>query len=281
MDESAFTYCDPADPFWRRLAIGGVERLTGRETIKRLYLAHRRAGWGAQGDFFAAALAALSIDLRFDPRAFAAIPRKGPLVVAANHPFGVLDGIAACALIGQARPDFRVLTNAVLLRAPEMRARMLPVEMSETAQGKRANARTLAQALAHAQAGGCVVIFPAGAISTSPDRLGRAPAVDGPWSAFAGRLATKARAQTVPLRFMGQNSRLFQIVSHVHPALRLALFFHEMRRRIGAPIEARIGAPIPPQALEGLEAQAATALMRAACDALAREENAGDQPRPR
>ena len=57
MDESAFTYCDPADPFWRRLAIGGVERLTGRETIKRLYLAHRRAGWGAQGDFFAAALA--------------------------------------------------------------------------------------------------------------------------------------------------------------------------------------------------------------------------------
>ena len=110
-------------------------------------------------------------------------------------------------------------------------------------------------------------------LRTSPDEC----------DAFARVVADiiKARAQTVPLRFMGQNSRLFQIVSHVHPALRLALFFHEMRRRIGAPIEARIGAPIPPQALEGLEAQAATALMRAACDALAREENAGDQPRPR
>jgi putative hemolysin len=273
MDESAFTSCDPADPLWRRLIVDAVERLTGRETIKRLYLERQRAGWGAEGDFFTHALEALNVDLRFDAQALAALPNEGPLVVAANHPFGVLDGIAACALIGKARPDYRVIANSVLLRAPEMRARMLPVDVSETAQAKRANARTLSAALAHAQAGGCVVIFPAGAVSTSPDALGRAPAVDGPWSPFAGRLALKARAHAAPLRFIGQNSRLFQIASHVHPALRLALFFHEMRRRIGAPIEARIGAAIAPQAFEGLDAEAVTARLRAACDAL--------QPRPR
>lgn len=287
LDEAAFTYCDPADPFWKRLAIGGLERLTGRETIKRLYLRHQKAGWGARGDFFETALEALSIDLVYDAQSLAAVPREGPLVVVANHPFGVLDGIAACALIGKARRDFRVLTNAVLMRAPEMRERMLAVDVSETPQARRANARTLAQALAHARAGGCVVVFPAGAISTAPDRWGRLPALDGPWSPFAGKLAISAQAHTLALRFMGQNSRLFQIVSHVHPALRLALFFHETRRRIGAPIEARIGAPMPPSTLAGLDAAAATQRLRAECDALAQQAqppapaSASDQPRPR
>ena len=34
---------------------------------------------------------------------------------------GVLDGIVMCALMERVRPDFRVLTNSVLMRAPEMR----------------------------------------------------------------------------------------------------------------------------------------------------------------
>ena len=140
MDESAFTYCDPADPPWRRLLIDAVERLTGRETIKRLYLERQRAGWGAQGDFFTHALEALGVDLLYDAQALDALPREGPLVVAANHPFGVLDGIAACALIGKARPDYRVIANAVLLRAPEMRERLLAVDVSESAQATRAMA---------------------------------------------------------------------------------------------------------------------------------------------
>ena len=92
-----------------------------------------------------------------------------------------------------------------------------------------------------------------------------------PWSPFAGRLALKARAHAAPLRFMGQNSRLFQIASHIHPALRLALFFHELRRRIGAPVEARIGPVMSPVSFEGLDAEAVTARLRAACDALARD----------
>ena len=132
----------------------------------------------------------------------------------------------------------------MLLRAPEMRDHMLPIDFTETMEAQRANVASRAKALAHLQNGGCVVIFPAGAISTSPDRLGRLPAVDPPWTPYLARLVQSAKAPVAPIYFRGQNSRLFQIVSHISPTLRLALFFHELSRRIGAVCEVEVGAVI-------------------------------------
>jgi len=243
MDESAFTYADPADPLLKRLAITALEVATGRNRLRRLYFQHQSSGWEG-ASFFDVAIKALSIDLRYDAERLAALPKQGPLVVVSNHPFGVLDGIVMCALMRRARPDFLVLTNAVLLRAPEMRDHMLPIDFSETIEAQRANVASRAKALAHLKNGGCLVIFPAGAISTSPDRLGRRPAEDPPWTPYLARLVQSAKAPVAPIYFRGQNSRLFQIVSHISPTLRLALFFHELSLRIGTRCEVEIGAPI-------------------------------------
>ncbi len=244
MDESAFTYAAPSDPLLKRLAINALEVATGRNRLRRFYFQHQASGWDG-ASFFDVAIKALSLDLRYDAERLAALPRQGPLVVISNHPFGVLDGIVMCALMRRARSDFLVLTNAVLLRAPEMRDHMLPIDFTETMEAQRANVTSRARALAHLQNGGCVVIFPAGAISTSPDRLGRLPAVDPPWTPYLARLVQSAKAPVAPIYFHGQNSRLFQIVSHISPLLRLALFFHELRRRIGARCEVEIGQTIP------------------------------------
>ena len=244
MDESAFTYAAPSDPLLKRLAINALEVATGRNRLRRLYFQHQASGWEG-ASFFDVAIKALSLDLRYDADKLAALPKGGPLVVVANHPFGVLDGIVMCALMRRARPDFLVLTNAVLLRAPEMRDHMLPIDFAQTIEAQRANVASRAKALAHLQNGGCLVIFPAGAISTSPDRLGRFPAVDPPWTPYLARLVQSAKAPVAPIYFHGQNSRLFQIVSHISPVLRLALFFHELRRRIGARCEVEIGQVVP------------------------------------
>ena len=244
MDESAFTYADPADPLLKRLALNALEGATGRNRLRSLYFQHQASGWEG-ASFFDVAIKALSLDLRYDAERLAALPKKGPLVVVSNHPFGVLDGIVMCALMRRARPDFLVLTNAVLLRAPEMRDHMLPIDFAETMEAQRANVASRAKALAHLQNGGCLVIFPAGASSTSPDRLGRRPAVDPPWTPYLARLVQSAKAPVAPIYFRGQNSRLFQIVSHISPLLRLALFFHELRLKIGARCEVEIGRPIP------------------------------------
>ncbi len=262
VDENAFSYANPADPLWKRACIGAVEVATGRNRLKKLYFEKQGEDWGGQG-FFETAIAALSIDLRYDAKALAAIPKAGPLVVVSNHPFGVLDGIVMCALMNRSRPDFRVLTNAVLLRAPEMREKMLPVDFSETVAARRANAASRSAALSHVSGGGCLVIFPAGAISTSPDWFGRAPAVDGPWTPYAARLVMAGKCPVVPLFFRGQNSRLFQIVSHIHPKIRLALFFHELRRRIGTALEVEIGETIAWEELAAIKDRAAlTSVLR-------------------
>ena len=88
------------------------------------------------------------------------------------------------------------------------------------------------------------MVFPAGAISTAPDKLGLARSRQ-PWRPFVCQLIQRSRAPVIPIWFGGQNSRLFQIASHVSLTLRLSLIFHEVRTRIGTGLPVAVGAPIP------------------------------------
>jgi len=57
-------------------------------------------------------------------------------------------------------------------------------------------------------------------------------------------------AQVVPIHFEGQNSRLFQAVTHISQTLRVALLINEFRAAIARPVRLRIGAPIARPAIE-------------------------------
>ncbi len=244
MVDLLFSYADPATPRVKRQLIHMVERVSGQPRLKQLYLENQRNPRPAES-FWAAAIRHLALDVRYDPMALANIPRSGPLVVVANHPFGVLDGLTISWLIEQARKDFLVLTNAVLLRVPETRGYLLPVDFTGTPEALETNLKSRAAARAHLDKGGAVVVFPAGGVSTAPDRLGRKPATDAPWQPFTAQLIQRSKATVVPLFFGGQNSRLFQVASHISATLRLSLIFHEVRKRIGTMLPVAVGAPIP------------------------------------
>ena len=244
MEDSAFSYAAPEDPFLKRFVIRLIERASGLTRLKEVYFATQR-DYATGGDFWASAVAKLQLDVRYDAEALSRIPKQGPLVVVANHPYGVVDGVVMCALMKQVRPDFVVLTNAVLMKAPEVREFVLPIDFSETPEARETNLKSRAEARVRLDKGGAVVVFPAGAVSTSPDRWGRRPAVDWPWQPFVAQLVQRSLATVAPIWFGGQNSRLFQIVSHMSLTLRLALLFHEVNRLIGATIDVEIGAPVP------------------------------------
>ena len=175
-------------------------------------------------------------------------PASGPLVVVCNHPFGVVDGLAICALVAPLRPDFRILTNALLIKAEEIRGHLLPVDFSGTRKATEINLKSRAEARDHLSKGGCLIVFPAGGVSTTPD-LWHDKAVDAQWGGFTARLIVQAKAAVAPVYFEGQNSRLFQIASHIHTTLRLSLLFKEVHDRIGSKVSMHPGPAMPYAAL--------------------------------
>jgi putative hemolysin len=243
MDDFLFSYAVPTDPPVKRKLIRLVEKATGQPVLKRLYLDNQRSPRPSES-FWAAAVRSLALNVIYDEAALALAPRNGPVVFVANHPYGVLDGIVISWLVEKVRPDFLVLTNAVLMRAEEVRDYVLPIDFSDNPDARGMNVRSRAAARAQLEKGGAVVVFPAGGVSTAPDRLGRLPAVDAPWQPFVAQLVQRAKATVVPIWFGGQNSRLFQIASHVSLTLRVSLLFHEVKARIGASLPVAIGAPI-------------------------------------
>ena len=276
MSNVVFSYADPSSPRLKRGLIRAVEVATGQTKLRRLYLSHQSAPPSGES-FWQAAIRLLALDVRFDRAQLEAIPRQGPVVIVANHPYGVLDGLIISWLAEQVRPDFKVLTHSLLLRAPEARPYLLPVDFSETPEARRTNLTSRAAARDHLGAGGCLIVFPAGGISTAPDRFGRGAAVDAPWQPFTAQLIQRARATVVPVRFAGQNSRLFQIASHVSLTLRLSLIFREVKNRIGTAVGVSIGAPVPFATLDDIGRRDLTATLRGMVESLP-EQDVSERP---
>lgn len=241
-DRLLFSYASADDPALRRIAIRAIERLTGQPRLKRIYvenLRHPRVG----ENFWDAAVRRLELRVDYEEARLRAIPPAGPVVIVANHPFGVLDGIVISYLVAKARPDFKVLTNSLLCRVAELQPYLLPIDFAPTPAAKATNLRSRAEALSWLCGGGAIVVFPGGAVATS-ERLFAGRAVDPQWKLFTAKAIARAQATVVPVFFEGQNSRLFQVASHISLTLRLSLLFHEVRNKIGSVVTVRIGAPV-------------------------------------
>jgi putative hemolysin len=252
MDDNTFSYATLSDFLAKRWFIRLVELLTGQPKLERLYR-RNQAYPRFNESFWQASVRSLDVDVDFEASAVASIPKSGPVVFVANHPFGVLDGIVACWLVEKVRSDFRVLVHSALMHAPEVRPYFLPIDFSGSEAARATNLATRAAARSHLDQGGALIVFPAGMISTSPDWLGRRPAVDARWQPFVAQLVQRSKASVVPIWFEGQNSWGFQLASHLNATLRLALIFHEVRARMGSTLQVVVGKPIPFESLKDIE----------------------------
>ncbi|MEO0882081.1 MAG: lysophospholipid acyltransferase family protein [Pseudomonadota bacterium] len=238
----------------QRAVVRAVEKATGQPKIKELY-DHYREHLANDVPFFEAAIRLLELDVQFNSARHAGIPKTGPLVVVANHPFGVLDGLMICWLVSLVREDFKILTNSVLEAAPEARPWLLPIDFADTKEALAINLETRKASLEILGSGGCIIVFPAGGISTAPRAF--AAAIDDDWKPFTAKLITKSNAAVTPIFFEGQNSRLFQWASHVSMSLRLSLVFREVRRRMGQKMPVHIGKTLQPDDLSAAGKRAA------------------------
>ncbi len=104
----------------------------------------------------------------------------GPLVIVANHPFGIGDGIAVLSLAEQLGRPFRVMIHRDLLKIREMEPYSLPVDFEETKEALKNNLAVRHEAVRLLKEGVTIVIFPAGGVATAPKGFGKAagPAVE-------------------------------------------------------------------------------------------------------
>ena len=179
------------------------------------------------------------------------IPKDGPLVLIANHPYGILDGLMMGHILSSVRGDFRILANRVFRKAQDIDRIILPISFDETKEARRMNLQTRKTSLDYLAQGGAVGIFPGGTVSTALRPFSSRP-MDPGWRGFTARMIGKSNATVVPVYFEGTNSRLFQVASHMHNTLRMGLMIREFKEKVDAPVRVVVGEPIGRDKLDPL-----------------------------
>jgi len=275
--ENPLSYADSSMKPAVRLLLRLYERASGIDRVEPIYRAWRSSLNVQPGGALNRLMAACGVTLDLLGTSWPPVAlRDRPLVIIANHPFGILDGVAALALAEQLGRPFKIMINADLLRVPEVQHYALPIDFSGTPQARRVNLASGTEAIARLQAGESIVIFPAGGIATASVPWGKA--ADLPWKSFVAKLVHRARADVVPIYFPGQNSGWFHVASQISMFWRLSLVVPEALRRLGRQIEVRIGPVIVYEEMAGMtDRHALTAMLRRRALALAPEAVAPDR----
>lgn len=244
-DKRKLSYANTFPNPWQRTAIKTLEWFTGKLRLLRLIRRFERQGVVPGQGFWAPALAVMGIELRTPADEIARIPHEGPVVIVANHPHGLVDGMVLAELVGRVREDYKILTRSLLTGVDEIAQFMIPVAFPHEHDAVQQNLEMRKRAMAHLAKGGVVVVFPSGSVAASKTWWG--PAVEAEWNPFTAKMIQRSGAQVVPIRFQGQNSRAYQIANRISATLRQGLLLHEVVHSLNKPQRPVVGDALAPE----------------------------------
>lgn len=236
-----------------RLIEAGLEQVSGLRTLDRRYRGLPRSK--DYREFLELTLDRLGVRFGLAPDTLERIPRDGPVVLVANHPFGGLEGVILAALLLERRPDFKIMANHLLKRIPEIRDLFIGVDPFGGKSAALRNLRSIKESIRLLQRGGLLAVFPAGEVSHWQPSKGAIE--DPPWSNTVARIVRTTGATVLPLYFEGANGWLFQMAGLLHPRFRTALLPRELTTKGGKNINVTVGECIAPEQLNKFQTPSA------------------------
>ncbi len=238
-----FSYSSPEDSWFKRQIITAIENSTGKPELQRIYNELHDNNPDPY-KVWHEILDKLNIAIDFDEEQLKKIPKTGPVIFVANHPYGIVDGAIFLHLVSSIRKDYFLLINEVLAKEPILKGHLLPVDFRGTKAALQCNLNTKEETTRRLNNGEALIIFPSGAVATRPRWSWNGKAEEWPWRRFISARIHETKCTVVPLYFHGENSNWFHWVSKFSMNLRLGLLLYEVMNKRGKTIRTEIGDPI-------------------------------------
>ncbi len=243
-DRRGLTYSNTFDNPTKRNIIRTIEWCTGKLQIVRMIRKFERKGKYQGQAFWQGCLDVMGIDLLTPQAELENIPESGPVVLVANHPHGLVDGMILAELIGRRRTDYRILTRSILTGIDKDAADfMIAVPFPHEPDSQKKMVEMRRKTMEHLKNGGLVALFPSGVVATSDTMFG--PAIEAEWNVFTAKMIRTSGARVVPCFFPGSNSRRYQIANRISATLRQSLLLHEIVHACGKPQKPIVGRVVP------------------------------------
>ena len=237
MNKINFSYASKIEHnFAQRLVIKTIENLTGKKKLEKIYKDFRRKSNDPRF-FWSGILDSMNIKVVERSKINTTISPKGPLLIIANHPFGIIDGLILCSIASKVRSDFKIITHETLKLLPELDQFILPIEFSEDNKNIiRNNIKITNKAKNYLMEGGLLIIFPSGGVSTAKDR--KSAFENDDWKLFTAKLIHQTETDVLPIYFDGKNGFLFNLFATKlkNQTLKYSSYMHETRKKIGKEI---------------------------------------------
>lgn len=221
-----------------------IERFLGIETLYGLC----RTLSLTPETFSAKILDAMQIRTEWSGLPHSEIPATGPLLVVANHPYGLIEGLALDTLVLGRRSDVKVMVWHMVAKLPGLRDRGIYVDPLRLRDNRKLNIQGFRKAIDLLTRGGALMVFPAGKVARFT--WSQRAIVDPPWNPHIARLARRTKAAVLPVYFHGHNGLPFQLAALMLPTLHQSLIVREVNNKRGSILRATIGQLVPPEDVE-------------------------------
>ena len=238
-DRRKLSYANTFTNPFQRNTIKTLELLTGKLRLLRKVRQFEKMGIPFGQPFWSQALNLLGIELLTSESEISRIPKKGPVVIVANHPHVLVDGMVLAELIGSVRTDYKILTRSLLTGVKQIDQFMIPVPFDHEENALQKSLEMRRVAMKHLENDGVLVLFPSGKVASSDTIFGSV--VEGEWSPFTAKLIQKSNADVLPIFFPGSNSRMYQIANQISATLRQGLLIYEVVHAMNKPQKPVVG----------------------------------------